>query len=133
MTSTQKFISDIQKIKKHYRQEHSTYDGLKVSEQVAELFIRNNRDFSSLASSIADYWLETYIKNNADLSESPTDKETDKLSGIQALLDNDTTLLDSLSPEDFKELCSLVNAEAEDLPIDKLSSLMSIFVEHQAF
>lgn len=38
MDNIQKFFSDIQKIKKHYRSENPVYDGKKVCVQIQNLF-----------------------------------------------------------------------------------------------
>ena len=133
MTNTEKFVSDIQKIKKHYRAEHSTYDGEAVCREVADLFARNNRSLAGLGESVADYWLETYVRSEGDLSEAPTDSQIEKISAMQSLLEDDYDSTKALTKEDLKELCSLVNLEAEELPLETLSSLMAFFVENQAF
>ena len=52
---------------------------------------------------------------------------------MQSLLDNDGQQINNLSDKDLKELCQIVNMEAEDIPIDVLNSLMMIFVDRQVF
>jgi hypothetical protein len=57
----------------------------------------------------------------------------DKIGAMQSLLELDLEETKALSDNDWKELCSLTNYEAEDLPLDLLNDLMSIFLEKQAF
>ena len=125
MDSIQKFYSDIEKIKKHSR----PYDGNAVCGEIKNLFERQFRGFTSLAASIADYWFKEYASLEQP-SEMPSDKSVEKLGAMYALLENDLTSIDSLDEHDFKELCALVNYEAEELPLDLLNDLMAVFVDH---
>ena len=106
MDLIQKFSSDVEKIKKHYRAEHQTYNGEEVCNQVAAFFEQQNRDVASLAHSYASYWKEAYILPSQNMEEEPTREHID--------------------------LCQLTNYEAEDLPLELLSSLMKNFVDNQA-
>ncbi len=134
MDSISKFISDIEKIKKHERSEHSSnYNGERVCLDIKKLFISNNRNIESLASSFADYWLQNYIYTSSDLKNEPTATNIDRIIALESILENSTDDTDCLTNEDWKELCSLVNMEAEDLPLDLLNDLMIIFVDKQAY
>jgi len=133
MDNISKFLADIDKIKKHDRAEHNNnYDGERVCLQIQKLFISNNRSFESLAASFADYWMQNYIYASSDIKSEPSQDNINRIAALQSLLENSTDDTDCLTKKDWKELCSLVNMEAEDLPIDLLNDLMIIFVDHQA-
>ena len=132
MDNISKFYADAQRIKKHYRAEHSSYDGGEVCGKIKELFGRNNGHVKSLALSYADYWYDTYIMNSEEMENEPTEQHLQVLGSIQALIDNDPEQITELTQEDWKELCDLTNYEADDLPLEFLNDIMIIFVDHQA-
>lgn len=134
MDSIQKFYSDIEKMKKHYRaQNPGRYDGQAVCTQVADLFESNNRNAGALAHSFAEYWMNTYIIPSTQMEEEPTSQNQDKLVAMQSLLNTseDSNDYTALTRDDWKELCELTKYEAEDLPLDLLNDLMMIFVNTQ--
>lgn len=134
MDNIQKFYSDVEKLKKHYRANNSSYNGEAVCRQVQDLFAKNTRGMGSLGDSFSEYWLNTYILNSPNINEEPTAESTEKLCAMLSLLENsdDPKDTEALTKQDWKELCSLVNLEAEDLPIDLLNDLMIKFVDKQA-
>ena len=135
MDLIQKFSSDVEKIKKHYRAEHQTYNGEEVCNQVAAFFEQQNRDVASLAHSYASYWKEAYILPSQNMEEEPTREHIDLLAGMMALLldvEDSWQFTECFTQEDWKQLCQLTNYEAEDLPLELLSSLMKNFVDNQA-
>ncbi len=130
MDLIQKFYSDVKKAKKYC----TPYSNKSYAESISSLFVKNNRHIQSLAQSLADWWLEKYVRpleQNQD-SGGISDSIIEKLGSVYALLENDPENIVNLNAEDFKELCTLVNYEAEDLPLELLNSLMSVFVEKQA-
>lgn len=134
MDNIQKLYSDIEKIKKHNRNSSGTLDLNKVATQVSEMFQRNNRDFCDLPNSLAEYWVKTYVYPQIDLNANDLRQESvDKLCAMQAFLDNDIEDdTDCLTLDDWKQIAAFVNFEAEDMPIDLLSQMMSILVEKRA-
>lgn len=134
MDNIQKLYSDIEKIKKHNRNSSGTLDLNKVATQVSEMFQRNNRDFCDLPNSLAEYWVKTYVYPQIDLNANDLSQESvDKLCVMQAFLDNDIEDdTDCLTLDDWKQIAAFVNFEAEDMPIDLLSQMMSILVEKRA-
>lgn len=134
MDNIQKLYSDIEKIKKHNRNSSGTLDLNKVATQVSEMFQRNNRDFCDLPNSLAEYWVKTYVYPQIDLNANGLSQESvDKLCAMQAFLDNDIEDdTDCLTLDDWKQIAAFVNFEAEDMPIDLLSQMMSILVEKRA-
>ncbi len=133
MDSIQKFCSDVEKIRKHERSENpSRYDATKVSSKIKSLFARNFPGMNGLAESYADYWEETYIRNSPDSSNEPTKETLDRLVAMFSLLEGSTDFTECLTDSDWKELCSLTNLEAEEMPLDTLNDLMMIFVDKKA-
>ena len=132
MDAIQKFCSDVEKIKKSVRSQNPVYDLDKACQQIKNLFVRNNRGMESLAQSFADYWENTYIKAASNSDGQPDKENLDRLVAMLSLMSGSTEFTDILSDDDWKELCSLTNMEAEDLPLDTLNDMMSIFVDKKA-
>ena len=134
MTDLQKFFADADRIKKHERADNGgSYDAVRATEKIIALFVSNNPNMGTLPDSFADYWKKTYIDSSANLENEPTSENLDKLGAMQSLLDGETFSTECLSNDDWKELCSLSNFEAEDLPMEALEKMMMIFVDKQAF
>lgn len=133
MTDIQKFYADVQRIQKHDRADNGgKYDGQRTCRAVEKLFISQFRDLGSLPQSFADYWDSTYIQNSGDLNQEPTPEHVDWLASALSLLDGNDDEDIHFSKEDWKELCKMVTYEAEDLPMDLLESLMTIFLSKGA-
>lgn len=133
MTDVEKFTSDVAKLKKMDRHENNnTNDYQRLSNPLADLFAKSSQVEKSLAGTIFDYWEKTYIWNQTDLSEVPTEDDINKLSAFLAFLNNSDELSELVTDEDWKNLAELVNYEAEDMDIGKLTELMAILVDHHA-
>ena len=132
MDDSQKFYSDIEKIKKNIRASHPAYSSQEACEQVRSLFVSNHRDAAPLATSFIDYWEETFIKNSGSPDEEPTEQNIRRLAALNALLYGKDENIEIFLPDELKELCSLTNLEAEDVPIDLLNDIMTIFVDNKA-
>ncbi len=131
MDSIQKFCSDVEKIKKHARQDGASGEKSVVS-QIKSLFVRNFRGLDSLATSFVDYWDETYIRTSTDSTEEPVKENVDRLVAMFSLLEGSTEFTDCLCDRDWKRLCELTNIEAEDMQIETLNRLMMVFVDKKA-
>lgn len=132
MDNIQKFFSDIEKIKKHNRDANGHLDLVKSSNQIADLFQNNNRGFCDLPNSLTDYWKKRYVDFDINSGASEFSSITiEKIGAMQAFLDNDSDT-DCLDQEDWRQIADAVNYEAEDMPMDLLSSMMSILVEKKA-
>lgn len=133
MTDVEKFRSDVAKLKKMDRHENNnTNDYQRLSNPLADLFAKSSKVENSLAGTIFDYWEKNYIWNQADLSEVPSDADVEKLGAFLAFLNNSDENAELVTDEDWKNLAELVNYEAEDMDIEKLTELMSILVDHHA-
>jgi hypothetical protein len=132
MTDIQKFLADSRRIKKYDRADNGGfYDGIRASRKITELFVKNNPGLAELPQSLADYWFSTFISNAADPSEEPSETHLEKLAALQSFLENEDET-EALAPKDWKEIARLVNFEAEALPIDTLSGMMSVLLSKEA-
>jgi len=133
MTDVEKFVSDVAKLKKMDRHEHNnTIDYNRLSNPLADLFAKSSQVDKSFANTIFDYWEKTYIWNQSDLSEAPSDADVSKLAAFLAFLNNSDENAELVTGSDWKTLAELTNYEAEDMDIEKLTELMSILVDHHA-
>ncbi|MCK9169305.1 MAG: hypothetical protein M0P01_02705 [Treponema sp.] len=133
MTDIEKFRSDIHRIIKRERiQNGGRYDAAHVCRQAADLLVRSVRIQGELPRSIADYWLSQYIETSVSAEKEPTDIHIDKLGAMMSFLSGSAEDGDLLSDDDWTEIGRLTGYEAEDLPIEVLSALMTILVDRKA-
>ena len=134
MTDINKFLSDVEKIQKHDRQNNggkSNYD--RVKGDLRRLFERNAAAVGELADSVFEYWENEYIYRSADLAWEPNEDNRNRLAAYLAFLENSDEYQELISDEDWNELGRLVNFEAEDLDVDVLQDLMKILVSKGAY
>ena len=85
--------------------------------------------------SIADYWFNTYIAERQGSEQQPSAQNIEWLAAAAELLNGNLGAQDEdcdiFSMRDWKELRTLVDYEAEDLPISVLTYLMSVFTERK--
>lgn len=132
MDSIQKFYSDIEKIKKHNRNQDGVLDLQKTTDAIISLFEQNNRGLCDLPHSLCEHWVKTYVNPEIDSGSQDLSRETiEKLCAMQAFLEgSDET--DCLDSNDWHEIADAVNYEAEDLPMDLLSQMMMTIVDKRA-
>ena len=134
MTDIGKFLSDIQRIKKHDRQNHSgNPDYNRIFRDLNSLFLRSTSCPADLARSVFEYWENEYIFNSKNQKEEPSEENSQKLTAMLAFLEDSDEFQSVLTQKDWQELRDLVNYEAEDLPVDVLQSLMRVLVEKGAY
>ncbi len=134
MTDIGKFLSDVEKLKKHERQNNNgKCDYNKIKNDLRNLFERSTSCPTDLPGSIFEYWENTYILNSTNIAEEPTSDNINKLGAFLGFLDNSDEDQDLISQEDWQEIGQLVNYEAEDLPVDILQDLMMILVNKGAY
>lgn len=132
MTNTDKFLADIKRIIKRNRSSGITYDGVECSRQVAQLFCSYYKDLGDLPNSISEYWLNTYIVTSGEISEEPSREHQDWLADVLELLAGEEGEFKSITQKDWVSLRDLINYEAEELPVEVLSSLMGVLLERGA-
>ena len=134
MTDIGKFLSNIQRIKKHDRQNNSgNPDYNRIFRELNSLFLRSTSCPADLARSVFEYWENEYIFNSQNQKEEPSEENSQKLAAMLAFLEDSDEFQSVLTQKDWQELRDLVNYEAEDLPVDILQSLMRVLVEKGAY
>ena len=129
MTNTDKFLADIKRIINRNRADGVKYDALACCRQVTELFSFYNKDLGDLPHSIGDYWFKEYIVPSTQLEEEPTLQHQDWLADVLEFLAGEEGEFKSITSKDWITLRDLINYEAEDLPVEVLSSLMGVLLE----
>ena len=125
---------DVEKIKKHARNNKPGFSGYNdIRDELRNLFERATSCPMGLPGSIYEYWENTYVFNNADLTYEPSDENTGKLAAMLAFLNNSDEDQDLITDEDWQEIGHLVNYEAEDLPVNILQELMMVLVSKGAY
>ncbi len=132
MTDIQKFEADARRVLKHDRAEHGGADPRRSSATVAELFERTAPGLGSLPHEIAAYWMRTYIEQSAAPEDEPTEVHIQWLAAALSLLYGTPEDTHLFTQADWQELKELVRCEAPDIPLETLSQLMSLFLEHGA-
>ena len=134
MTDIGKFLSDVEKVKKHARNNKPEFSGYNdIRDDIRNLFERATSCPMGLPGSIYEYWENTYVFNSTDLMYEPSDENTGKLAAMLAFLNNSDEDQDLISDEDWQEIGRLVNYEAEDLPVNILQELMMVLVSKGAY
>ncbi|MBP5283408.1 MAG: hypothetical protein J6Y93_01930 [Treponema sp.] len=134
MTTIDKFLSDIQKTIKYDRANNGGhYDAKRACTKIAELFASNNRNLGSLAVSISDYWLNTYILASSDPASEPSEENIARIKAFQCFVDNDEGAdFSVLTADDWETLRDFVDDEAETLDLDALQNMMSLILDNGA-
>ena len=127
MDTIQKFYTDIRKAVKQARPEGKPDKTEAVCREISKRFSHLFAHFGALPESIADYWLQNKIIKSAQPENEPSEQNLLWLVNAAEILNGSYTD-DTFTDQDWKELCELVTAEAEELPIDELTDLMSIFM-----
>ena len=134
MTDIGKFLSDIQRIKKHDRQNNGgNPDYNRIFRDLNSLFLRSTSCPADLARSVFEYWENEYVFNSQNQKEEPSEENSQKLAAMLAFLEDSDEFQSVLTQKDWQELRDLVNYEAEDLSVDVLQSLMRVLVEKGAY
>ena len=134
MTDIGKFLSNIQRIKKHDRQNNSgNPDYNRIFRELNSLFLRSTSCPADLARSVFEYWENEYIYRAADLTWEPNEENQNRLAAYLAFLENSDEYQDLISDSDWEEFGRLVNFEAEELDVDVLQDLMKILVSKGAY
>lgn len=96
---------------------------------MANLFCSYLKDLGDLPESIVQYWMDSYILKSPNLAEEPTLNSQAWLADVLEFLAGEESELKSITATDWVTLRDLVNFEAEDLPMEVLSSLMGTLLE----
>ena len=126
-----KFYADVQRCLKHERADNNeNYDGLRACRAVKKLFVSYFRGLENIAEPLAEYWEQTYILQSKNLEDEPQ-KQYRLARKCYRLINGELEADRNFPQKDCVEINNVVNAEAEDIPIDVLSSIMSTLVERK--
>lgn len=130
MTAIEKFLSDIKRIIKHDRANNGGhYDAKRACTQIARLFERNNPNLGSLAPSISQYWLNTYVLPSENLENEPSEENVARLKAFQSFVDNiEDDDLNILTQDDFENLKNFIDEAQEEIDLDTLQNMMGILL-----
>ena len=132
MNDIQKFQADIKRIIKHDRADNGgVYDGVRASRTIMDLFVSSNKDCTGLAQSISELWLSKVTSSTNPLEE-PSETNQNWLFDVQEFLDGTLGSDTVLTKDDFIELRNLIDYEAEDLPVEMITSMMNTIMDHDA-
>ena len=126
MNNTQKFSSDIERIKKRNR-DGENFNLAGALKDIESLFVGQNQQCKGLAISLFDWW-----KNEFARGPELEDAALEKLSAVFAFVNGEEDDGEALSADDWKRIKDEVGYEAEDLPLDLLSAMMKTVVERGA-
>lgn len=96
---------------------------------MANLFCSYNKELGDLPNSIAEYWLNTYVKGSGDFGQEPSSRSLDWLADVLEFLAGEESQFKSITATDWISLRDYINFEAEELPMEVLSSLMGTLLE----
>jgi hypothetical protein len=132
MADLRKFYADVQRIQKHTRAKYSSHNPSEVTAQLMDLFNSYTKGLGDLPHSILEYWKKNYIDVSSSPKTEPVQEHIDWLAVVLSFIDGELEDDQDIPLKDWKELADLINYEAEDIPIDMLSSMMTILVEKKA-
>ncbi len=134
MTAIEKFLADIKKIVKYDRANNGGhYDAKRACTQIAQLFERNNPNLGSLAPSISQYWLNTYVLPSENLENEPSEENVARLKAFQSFVDNiEDDDLNILTQDDFENLKNFIDEAQEEIDLDTLQNMMGILLDKGA-
>ncbi|MGL4982842.1 MAG: hypothetical protein ACRC4W_08335 [Treponemataceae bacterium] len=135
MIAVQRFQVDVKRaLKKEWAKENS--QARERAKAVAEVFCFYLRNMHVIAQSLVDYWMSEYIEGSSNPEGQPTEQSIVWLENMIYLFteqidQTNINILDTFSTKDWQEVHSLINAEAETLPIQTITFIMSIIVERK--
>jgi hypothetical protein len=106
--------------------------GQDVTAQVAACFAGFHRDLGGLPEKLLGYWKKTCTASPS-VGGRLSDEHIIWLAALSEFLSGDGSAGDGFSREDWDAIFEAVNSEADTLPIETLSSLLSVIVERGMF
>lgn len=126
MTDIDKFYSDADKLVTRASVPGSSFAG-KLKSELSRLFLIWTRDYGQLGTAFCEYWHITY--GDSLSTENDRKAAVEWLASALCLLSGCFTKEMDFPDRDWQEIRDIISAEAEDLDIDMLMSIMSIIVE----
>ncbi|ULQ60894.1 hypothetical protein K7I13_06430 [Brucepastera parasyntrophica] len=125
MIPLDKFHSDANKICKHMSPAGGSGNG--AAQELARLFLSYTKQYGNIGYDLITYWNGKYDRGLADPQTAAA--AIDWLTNALALLSGEFTKEMDFPDADWMEIRDCITAEADNLDIDLLTSIMSVFVE----
>lgn len=126
MTDIDKFYSDADRLVARASAPGSLAAG-KLGSELSRMFLVWTRDFGEVGTNIAAYWTNKYSQTLTSDAERKTAIEW--FAAAIALLSGCFTEKMDFPDEDWYEIRDIVSAEADDLDIDLLMTIMTVIVD----
>lgn len=122
MNKSEKFLADLQRIKKRNRA-GAAFNMNGALRDIESLFTAQNGHCKGLALSLFDWW-----KNECARGAEFEDEALEKIAALHAFVNGEEEG-GVLSADDWSRIKDEVGYEAENIPMDLLSSMMQTVVE----
>jgi len=126
MTDIDKFFSDADRLVARASVPGST-TAAKLGSELSRMFLVWTRDYGDIGTDLAAYWTERY--GNTLTTDAGRKSALDWFGAALALLSGCFGDTMNFTDEDWEEIRDIVSAEAENLDMDLLVSIMTIIVE----
>jgi hypothetical protein len=126
MTTIDKFCSDADRLMARAGKPEGP-SGERLAAELSRMFLACARDYGDLAPNLATYWIDEY----ASSLSAPEGRKAavDWFSNLLALLEGSFANEMDFSDRDWDEIRENVSAEAENLDMDLIASIMTVIVE----
>lgn len=127
MTNLDKFYSDADRLMTRASVPGSLLEPRKCAQELIRLYMGWARDYGTLGTDLAEYWEGKY----ANTLTTPEGRKSaiEWFGALLSLLAGQFEPSMNFSNDDWSEIRDSVNAEAEELDIELLSSIMTIIVD----
>ena len=126
MTDLDKFYSDADRIVARACGA-GTFSAGKLAGELSRHFLVWTRDFGNIATDLASWWNEHYVETLE--TDEGRKAAVDWFGSLLALLSGSFTPEMDFTNRDWEEIRDIISAEAENIDIDLLTSIMTIIVE----
>lgn len=127
MTDLDKFYSDADKIISRSYSVQQPQETKKLAQELVRHFLIWSRDYQELSGSLAEYFTRKYESSLA--TEAGRKAAVEWFASLLALFTGTFENSMDFPDDDWIEIRETINAEAEELDIDLLSSLLTVIVE----
>lgn len=126
MTNIDKFYSDADRIMARAGAP-GNQDMKKLAAELSRHFLGWTRDYGELGPNLSTYWIDEY--SNTLSTPEGRKAAIEWFGALLALLSGSFTAEMDFSDRDWEEIRENVSAEAEDLDMDLVASIMTVIVE----
>lgn len=127
MTDLDKFYSDADKIISRAYSAQQPHETKKLAQELVRHFLIWSRDYQELSGSLSEYFTRKYEPSLA--TEAGRKAAVEWFASLLALFTGTFEAGMDFPDDDWAEIRDTINAEAEELDIELLSSLLTVIVE----